>query len=410
MRNNGQVGKHMRTILAIILAIYVAAAAGAEGTRSSTAPAASGKEDQLIDQLLTVSGMKRSLQRLPVQMAGGLMQAAMRAEPSEGEQLEFVKAMEQAFAPGVFVEHVSATLKKNYDEHRYAHFVQVLSAPLAQRMNDLEAQDTNPAEVRAFFTQVAKNPLPPARIKLLRSLDAAMQSSVLLTRVTVAALEAGASAAGDDCSAARVRIKKMIAKSRPEIEKTNRTNAQMALAFTYRDVSNADLETYLKIYEDKDSQWVLDTSLAALDEQFKVSMEQGARAVKKVVQAHKRKKTMFSPKCGQSESPNQDEPEQSESVKDEHSAKESPVKQPAAKAPDNNIAARDNKVAASRNKVAAPNDKAAAAEITLAALDQQAVVPHKAVVRKVQRRAPGTDLRYCLNLATSAEVIACAEK
>jgi hypothetical protein len=208
----------------------------------------------------------------------------------------------------------------------------------------------------------------------------------------------------------------VIAKSRPEIEKANRKNIQMLLAFTYRDVSDADLEAYLKVYEDKDSRWVRDIIQGAIEEQFRPSMEQGARAVKKVVQAHKRKQTMFAPKCGQSESPNQDEPEQDEPVDEARTQEQAVAKPQVGKtaapeskpvASESKIPVADGKPAVPANNVAVPQKKPAA-ERKVAALDQKTAVPHK---RRVHRRAgPETDLRACLSLATNAEIIACAEK
>lgn len=402
----------MKTILAIILAIYVAGAAGAEGAGSSPAPGTSGKQDQLIDQLLTDSGMKRALQRLPTQIAYGLMQTAMKSEPSANEQRELVKAMKQAFPQDVFVDHASAALKKNYDAQRYAHFVQLLSTPLARRMNDLEAQQPNPSDVQAFLGQVAKRPLPPARIKLIQRIDTASQASALLTKMTIASIEAGEFAARDDCIEARAKVRKMIAKSRPEIEKANRSNAQIALAFTYRDVSDADLDAYAKMYEDKDSIWVQDIAQAAIEEQFKSSMEQGARAVKKVVQAHKRKKTMFAPKCGESESPNEDEPVQEEQIKDEPVKEKHVEKAPASKAaaPESKIAVPDSRGVTADSKVAEPASKAVTSDVKVAALDQKVAAPAKPIRRVHHYANPETDLRDCLRLATSAKIIACAEK
>lgn len=298
----------MKTIFAAILAMSISTCVFAvEATAPSPARVASSDQDQLIDRLLTVSGMKKFLQNLPAQTATGFMQAALRNDASEDEKKELVTLLGEAYPKDVFVNRVSAALKTNYNEQRYSNFLQLLSTPLATRMLELEKQEPNPADVQAFLAQVSKHPLPPERIKLIQSMDTATQSSTLLTAMTIASIEAGAFAAGDDCSLVTAKIKKMIVKSRPEIEKANRSSAQVMLAFTYRNVSDADLASYLKVYEDKNSKWVQDIAQAAIKEQFKSSMEKGAQGMKRIVQAHKRKKTMFAPKCGQSESPN-DEP------------------------------------------------------------------------------------------------------
>lgn len=371
----------MKIILAVIVGMYISISAwAAESAGTSPAPSTSSKQDQLIDQLLSTSGLKMSLQRLPVQLATGFMQATLRNGASADEQREMLKAMERALPRDAFVNRVSAALKKNYDERRYAHFVQLLTGPIAKRMVELEASEPSPADVQAFLTQVSKRPLSPERIKLIQRLDVASQASALLTKMTIASVEASALAAGDDCPEAIAKIRKMIAKKLPEIEKANRSSAQIMLAFTYRNVPDADLDTYSKVYEDKDSMWAQRITVSAIEEQFKSSMELSAGAMKKIVQAHLSKKTMFAPKCGESESPNKDEPVQSEQIKDK------PV-----------------------NAAKAQTSKAAAASVKIAGLEQNAAVPHKPV-HKSHRPKPKADLRACLDLATSAEIIACAEK
>ena len=73
------------------------------------------------------------------------------------------------------------------------------------------------------------------------------------------------------------RLKKVIDEQRPDIEKSTRSSAQVMLAFTYRDVSDADLNEYLNTYEDKDGKWVQDFVQAAIEEQFNLSIEKEAK-------------------------------------------------------------------------------------------------------------------------------------
>lgn len=373
----------MRIILAVMLAMFMLDAAwAAEIAKPSPAFGGYGDREQLIDQLLAVSGMKKSLQILPAQIAGDFMQAALRSGASKDEERELETTLGDAFPKDGFLNPVRDALRKNYDDQRFAHLLQLLSAPLATRMLKLEEQEPRAADMQNFLAQVSKSPLPPERIKLIQRMDGATQSSALLTAVTIASLEAMAHAAGDDCSNAAARVKGMIAQNRSQIEKSNRSTAQIMLAFTYRDVSDADLVGYVKVYEDKDARWVQDIAQAAIAGQLKRSMTQGAQGIKPIIQAHKRKKTMFAPKCGESESPNGDEPANEEPVKEE------PVKE-----------VRDSKKHISR----VPDRKSIS--------DRKVIIAAGKPGGKVRRNpSPGRDLRDCLLLATDAEVIACAEK
>lgn len=378
----------MKTILAIVLIMYVSAAAWAtEVTLPLSAGGMPVNQDKLIGQMMTVSGLSLSLQNLPVEIATVLMQTTLRSGATVDEQQVAVKELERVLPRDAFVRHVSAALTKNYDEQRYSHFVQLLSGPVAIRLTALEGGKQNPADVQSFFTDISKQPLSQKRIKLIQRIDEASQAGRMLTQMTIASVEAGGLTTGDDCPEDLAKIRKMVANKLPDIEKANHTRTQVMLAFSYRDVSDADLETYAKIYDDKDGRWVQNIAVTAINEQYKLSMELGSRVIKNVVQAHNRKRTMFAPKCGESESPSEDESVEERRVQKGH---------------DSQAAPKESKVSLLVTK--------ATTGIKLASQEQNAAAS-QSVERKIHRStATGTDLRSCLSLATSTEIIACTEK
>ncbi len=394
----------MKAIIAAILAMSVSTCVMAiEAPVSSPARETSGNQERLIEQLLTVSGLKKSLQALPAQSAASFMEVALRSGASTDEQKELVATLEQAFPKDVFVNRVRVAMRTNYDEERYARFLNRLSTPLAMRMAELEAQEPSSEDVQAFFERVSKRPLPPERVMLVQRLDAASGGSALLTTMTTASLEAGAFAAGDDCSVVIAKIRKMIEKNRPEIEKASRSRAQVMLAFTYRNVPDADLRTYVDLYEDKDSKWMQEMVQAAVGAQFKSSMEKGAQGIRKIIQAHKPKKTMFAPKCGQSESPSEDERRRDESVVG-HKVEE----QPESKVLSRRAAIPDHEIAFTDRQTAEEPQSSKKPEVKVAVPNKGGVILRKPAKRR--HHSPGRDLRYCLDLATTAEIIACANK
>ncbi len=213
--------------------------------------------------------------------------------------MAMVKTYENAFQNDSFINHVSDALKRNYDEKRYVHLLQMLSTPLAKKMAYLESIERTSVDVQNFSSQIVSNPLPPDRIMLIQKIDSTTQSSMLMTKITIASIEAFALEAAGDCDNIAAQAKKTIEKNRPDIEKVNHNSELMMLAFTYRDVTDVDLDEYLKIYEDKDSKWVQDIILVATEEQFKSSIGKAVQGIGKYIQAHKRKRTMFAPKCGE---------------------------------------------------------------------------------------------------------------
>ena len=386
---------------ASLLVAFLSLFSAADAVPSSDS-GTSGNSDKLIDQMLTVSGMKQSLQEMSAEAAMGFVQAALLSGAGEDEKKELAITLEQAFPKDVFVNSVIASLKMNYDEERFRHFMQLVSTPLALKMTKLEARQPAQNDIKAFFTQISKKPLSSERIKLIRQLDTTTHSGDMFGTMMMASLEAGALAAGGDCRIAIEKIKRVIEKSRPAIEKTAHNRAEMILAFTYRDVSDAELGDYLKLYEDKDSKWIDGIVEAAIAEQFKLSMNAGAQGMRPIILAHRPKKTMFAPKCGQPESPGDDEFSQSEQVEA------------------NDIkGVASNALPAPKTKISKPpgSGKPVFKQKTVTQPKANSVnmrnKTHKqgGLAHKGHRYpVPGRDLRDCLNYTTNAEIIACTER
>lgn len=393
-------------LIASLLATFISLPSYAAAVVAPTsAGGVDGSRDRLIDQMLAVSGMKQSLQELPAEAAMGFVQAALRSGATEDEKRELAKTLTQAFPRDAFFNSVVASLKKNYDERRYRHFLQLVSTPLALKMTRLEAQQPAPAEVQAFLTRISRKHLSPGRIRLIKRMDEATRSGEMFSAMMMASLEAGALAAGGDCSIAIARIRRTIEKSRPIIEKSGHNRAEMTLAFTYRNVPDAELGNYLKLYEDKDSIWVDGIVEAAIAEQFKSSMKTGLQGIRPIILAHRPKKTMFAPKCGQSESPGEDDEVQEAPVRTKS------ISQKVASA---NLPAQNSAASAARKRlpgkpvIKKPASKQSSAKSAVA---HQKVATFGQAGGKVHHYpGPERDLRYCLRHSTDAEIIACAEK
>jgi hypothetical protein len=289
--------------LAFIAMLFSATAFGVEANIAASGQSVSGSastdkdQEKLIEQILTISGMEQSLKRLPEQIIFGLKQSFVSGETTPDAQKELLKIYSDAYPEDGFVNRVRDALNRNYDEKRYTHLLQLLSTPLSKRMTEIELAEPTPAAFRIFITQVASKPLSPERIQLIQRLDADTRNSAMLSKITISTIESNALAMSDDCSGNTEKIKKAIEEKRPEIETANRSSAQVMLAFTYREVSDADLAEYLKSNEDKDSKWVQDFVQAAIEDQFNSSIKKETKGMRKFVQAHRPKKTMFAPKC-----------------------------------------------------------------------------------------------------------------
>ncbi len=271
--------------------ISVANQAASDRTSDTT------NQDQIIEQLLTVSGMKRSLQQLQNQVSPSIKPGNAATGEAAEFQNKVIRLYSTSYPKDVFINSVRDALKKNYDEKRYSHLLQLLSTPLSMRMADLESAEPTPADFQNYVSQISSHPLSAGRIKLIQRLDSATRSSAMLNTLTIASIESSAIAMSEDCTVNEAKIRKEIEKQLPELQKATKSQAQITLAFTYRDVSDADLGEYVNTYEDKDSKWLQKYIQQAIEEQFRAGTRKVGFGMKQLIESRKPKKTMFAPKC-----------------------------------------------------------------------------------------------------------------
>jgi hypothetical protein len=306
----------MKNILTaiLVLGLFVGNSWSVENIPASNPASANGaastaNQDQLIEQLLTVSGMKKSLQQLQNQVNPSIKPGTTATGEAAEFQDEVAKLYSASYPKDIFLNSVKDAMKKHFDEKRYSHLLQLLSTPLSMRMADLESVDPTPEDFQNYVSQISSHPLSADRIKLIQRLDSATRSSAMLNTLTIASIESSAIAMSEDCIVNEAKIRKEIEKQLPEIQKATRSRAQITLAFTYRDISDVDLGEYVNTYEDKDSKWLQQYIQLAIEEQFKSGTRKVGFGMKEIVQSHKPKKTMFAPKCNDQEATEEKAPD-----------------------------------------------------------------------------------------------------
>ncbi|HEY5993836.1 MAG TPA: hypothetical protein VIU46_04455 [Gallionellaceae bacterium] len=287
----------MMTRLAIVVLFT-----GLMGTAMAAAPdsqvpaqkaaAKSPSPGKVIADILSASGMKHSLDAMPASFVKGFHNGMEKAQNRLPQDL--AQAMEnsakEAFPADGITNSVTRAMKKDYSEKRYLEFLADLSSPLARRMADLELKAAAPSEqeVADFQEQLASNPLSAQRSDLLHRLDTASRSTDLLTTIMFSiskGMMSGMIGASANCvSAAKLKeaeasLKANLDSSRPEMESL----ALNTLAYTYRDVSDADLAEYLKIYEKENSRHIQGVIYSAITEEFNQASARMGRGIMKAI-------------------------------------------------------------------------------------------------------------------------------
>lgn len=239
-----------------------------------------------IDQLMKITGMSDSVQHLTDQVVQGLDSTA------EGSMSDGI------FTPSEFVESITLALKEHYEPGKYSKLIKVFSSAIAQRMLNLEKQDSAPTEMQSFFEGLQKAPLTGKRMKLIRKLDTLVGASQLGNSMSLPMLEAISLSYAVDCPVEKAKIYEQLAANKGRFEKVTQGSTLSTFAFVYRDISNKDLSDYIDIYKDEDVRWFQKLVNATILERYLFSINDLTKTLSENVRAEKKSQSMFTPKCG----------------------------------------------------------------------------------------------------------------
>ncbi len=247
--------------------------------KTAGAEKAPGSEKVIAD-ILAVSGIQKTLEKAPGNFLAGFHNSLEKMQREKGGRLppDLQEAMEnsvrESYTPDGFMGRVTRAMKKDYNAKRYQELLADLSTPLALRMADLESKgEPSPQEFSDFNAQLANNPLSAQRSDLLHRLDVASGTTNMVIAVILSSnkgMMSGMANAGGSCvNTAQLKqsmsaMEAKINANRAELENV----AITMLAYTYRDVSDADLAEYLRIYEKENSRHIHGVIYAAVVEEY----------------------------------------------------------------------------------------------------------------------------------------------
>jgi hypothetical protein len=316
-------------------------------------PGTPANPDQIIDQVLSATGLGAQLDGLPEGVVAAVKEGFARQPPAvRALGKDFEKIVAESFTKEGFQRRVRDGLKASYDDKRLRALVSAASTPLAKKMTQLELAKPSQAELAAYVNSLTSKPIPPQRQALLQRLDDASNSSGLGTEIALASMRAMAlGAAGSNPNAAS-EIDKAMEGQRPALTANVRKSSLMTMAFTYRTATDAELSEYVKLYESDHGKWFTSVVSAAIVAEFKSASGHVGEQLAALVKS----------------------------------------KQPPA-----SVVARAGKH---------PSAPAAAPEPGSAPAD----TPKPSLALRQGSQYPTKDLRSCLDLATTVEIIKCAEQ
>jgi len=254
--------------------------------------------DQDILAVMDLSGLTATIMQVPEHMQAGLQtsQQTKQSSISGTDYGTLQKIFSDTFSAQAIKQDVVEYLGQTYDQGRYTSLVELLQSPLAKRMTALEVATGTPEEFQNmlhYATDLATDPPSAKRVALVAELDKVSHATELTATLQIETLRsmlgAFASYSPEGDSATREKMNHIVNGGREQIVTTAHQLVIVSYLYTYRDVSDEDLNNYIAIYRNTDLQWYLDTASSALVKAIENSSVAAGRRIAKHVSAREYK-------------------------------------------------------------------------------------------------------------------------
>lgn len=225
------------------------------------ASATSSKEAQ-INSILEKTGFNKLLQYMPQFSQSALKQSSGALEPEMNSALS--AAFTQAFATAAVQRDINHVLKAHYNESYATAYLKHLNAPLSLKMAKLENATNDPANhenFMAFSAALTNKPATQSRTALVERLDKATRTTDFSIDMQTAFFKA-IFVAIEPVMEADMRLddgelEKMVNEVRTSLEEGLRKNTRQSFLYAYRDISDAELTSYIEICESEEYRWAI---------------------------------------------------------------------------------------------------------------------------------------------------------
>jgi hypothetical protein len=214
------------------------------------------QKDALVQELYIKSGLQKQFEQLPLALQAAFDQGVLKDDQVRKLPGNLVSAMRtlarEAFAP----ESMKAALFKEQKEkltvQEMKQVLGWLDSPLGKKCTRMEEAASTPeafVEMEQYAARMQASPPPADRLRVLQKLDTAVKATETGVEIAVSTQVALALAVISTLPLERQRsiddIVREIEKSRPLVEGTVRAGTLVSLLYTYRDLSDAEIQRYI---------------------------------------------------------------------------------------------------------------------------------------------------------------------
>ncbi|MBI1846583.1 MAG: hypothetical protein HY294_16645 [Candidatus Rokubacteria bacterium] len=215
-----------------------------------------------VDEALTLSGVRQTLERLPRHLQAELRRRQAQLAPADFSALTRIVA--RTYLPATAIAGVRAAFASPESADRLPAVLETLRAPLIRRLALVEVRAPvveSREEIHGFSLDLKRRPPAPGRLALLERRDAIVGGAALAIEVAVAMDRAVLELRNWRRPAEhRLRpddIQARLAAAREQYRRAMRDGQMTAALFAYRAVADADLERYVAALESEPDRWFM---------------------------------------------------------------------------------------------------------------------------------------------------------
>lgn len=212
---------------------------------------AADRREPTIENLMTVSGIKVGLDKMPAQVASQLF-GNIPASVPETAKRELAKGYAEAFPDGAMTSSVTRALKSANGTPRIARLISIATTPTAMKMTALELKEPNEKELRDFAATIQSKPPSKERVTVLKEILDASRAVDMFSTIAASTAESMTIATSSGCSDDIKRIRVQLISQQPAIREGVFSSMMFSLMYTYRTATDEELRDYLASYRDPD--------------------------------------------------------------------------------------------------------------------------------------------------------------
>ena len=239
--------------------------------------------DPLVRALMLKSGMEKQIEQMPQLLQSELDQQQANAGGIPKEEFQrFSNITRSAFDAKAIHASVQAYIQANLSEKDMKDVLKWLESPLGAKITKLEeAASTAKAyeEMQAIGPKLLQENQGSARMDRLMKLDQAVgvtRSSVnTIMNIQLAMITAMSAAMEADKRPTFEDVQEAVKRNQPQMHAAMSRMVQIQFLYSYRDLSDKEIDRYIRFAESMPGQRYHDVSIRALDE----ALVQAARRI-----------------------------------------------------------------------------------------------------------------------------------